>query len=482
MGMEGKNRYLIGVDSGSQSTKVFIFNQKGEVVCSASEALKPMMTREPGFVEHPDDDLWDSLKAVFPRVMKEFKGDPKEILGLGLCSIRCCRVFMKKDGSLAAPVMSWMDVRSYAKFEDQPEIGYTCPTSGYLTHRFTGEFKDTAANAFQWQFPVDMNTWEWSEDETYFNGFQIPKEKLLELQMPGTILGYVTEEVAKEFGLPAALPVVATANDKAVEALGSGLVQPNVGMVSLGTYIASMVCGSENQAAPSNYWTNLSCVPNKYLYESNGIRRGMWLISWYKSIIGEEYAAKAKSLGLSVEECLEKEAVLVPAGSDGLLTIPDWLAPADQLHRKGVILGFDERHTRGHIYRSLLEGIALTLKNNYDAMIQELGIKPEKIIISGGGSNSDLYMQIFADMYGVKTVRNEINGAAALGSAICVAVATGLYPDFTEAVQHMVKQKDEFLPNGDNHKRYNKINSQSYRDLPKLMEETLKIVYQSCND
>ena len=66
-------KYLIGVDSGSQSTKVSIFNQRGEVVCTASEGLKPMITRKPGWVEHPDDDLWDSLRIVLKKTMKEFK-------------------------------------------------------------------------------------------------------------------------------------------------------------------------------------------------------------------------------------------------------------------------------------------------------------------------------------------------------------------------------------------------------------------------
>ena len=107
-----KDKYLIGVDSGSQSTKVIIFNQKGQIVTTASEGLKPMVTNKLGHVEHPDDDLWDSLKVVLRKVMKEFKGDPKDILGVGLCSIRCCRVFMKHDGTLAAPIMSWMDVRA----------------------------------------------------------------------------------------------------------------------------------------------------------------------------------------------------------------------------------------------------------------------------------------------------------------------------------------------------------------------------------
>lgn len=476
------DKYLIGIDSGSQSTKVYIFNQNGEVICTESEGLKPMIVRKPGYVEHPDDDLWDSLKAVLKKLMASFQGNPADIVGLGLCSIRCCRVFVKEDGTLAAPVMSWMDIRAYETYEDQPEIRYTSPTSGYLTHRLTGEFRDTAANAYQGQFPVDMDTWQWSENTEHFSSFQIPKEKLMEIRMPGEILGYVTEQAAAETGLPAGIPVVATANDKAVEALGSGLIESDTGLVSLGTYITSMVFGSRNITDAANYWTNLSCIPHNYLYESGGIRRGMWLISWYKSIIGEEYAKKAKEEGYSVEDSLAREAEQVPAGSDGLLTIPDWLAPATQLYRKGVILGFDERHTRGHIYRSLLEGIAMTLKNSYDAMNQELDVKPDKIIVCGGGSNSDLYMQIFADMYGVKTVRNQINGAAALGSAICAAVAAGIYPDFKEAVQAMVKVRDEFTPNEANHETYSKIIAGAYRGLPEMLEGTLKTVYETMKE
>lgn len=476
-----REKYVIGIDSGSQSTKIYIFNQKGEIICSESEPIRPMIHRQPGYVEHPEDDLWDSLKAVSKKLMQSFKGDINDIVGLGLCSIRCCRVFMKKDGTLAAPVMSWMDIRAYQTYEDDDTVAYTCPTSGYLTHRLTGEFKDTAANAYQWQFPVDMDTWQWSEDEAHFQSFKIPREKLVELTLPGSVLGYVTAEAALETGLPIGLPVVATANDKAVEALGVGLIEANTGLVSLGTYITSMVYGEKNLPDGEHYFTNLSCQPHRYLYESGGIRRGMWLISWYKGIIGEEYAKNAKSKGMSVEDCLAEEAKNVAPGSDGLLTIPDWLAPANQLYRKGVILGFDEKHTRGHIYRSLLEGIAMTLKNSYDNMNKELAIQADRIIISGGGSNSDLYMQIFADMYGVPTVRNTVNGAAALGSAICAAVATGLYENFEAAVAGMVSVRDVFEPNLAQHAIYNKINNDAYKSLPGKLEETLKAVYSAFN-
>lgn len=467
-------QYFISIDNGSQSTKVYIINSLGEIIHSEIEPLKPMMFRKTGYVEHPNDDLWDSIKVALIRLMKNFKGDVNLIKGVGLCTIRCCRVFMKKDGNLAAPVMSWMDVRAYETFEDSEEIAYTCPTTGYITHRLTGELKDTAANAFQWQFPVDMETWKWSEDKAVLDNFKIPNEKLLKLQMPGTVLGRVTKAAAQLTGLPEGLPVVATANDKAVEALGAGLIDSSRGLFSLGTYITSMVVGTENRPAHDNYFTNLSCIPNRYLFESGGVRRGMWLISWFRDLIGEELNSKAKEKGVSPEQILEEEALKVSVGSDGLMIVPDWLAPAYQSYRKGVMIGFNGLQGRGHIYRAILEGIALTLNNHYQLMNKTLGHNPEKIIISGGGANSDLFMQIFADISGTPVVRNEMSGSAALGAAICTAVAIGCYPDFETAVKNMVKEKDEFLPDLDVHKKYKRINDKVYHKLPQLLENTLK--------
>jgi len=471
-------QYFISIDNGSQSTKVYIINQEGKIIHSATEILQPMIFRKPRYVEHPEDDLWDSIKTALNRLMQGFKGDISLIKGIGLCTIRCCRVFMKKDGNLAAPVMSWMDVRAYEPFENDEEIAYTCPTTGYITHRLTGEMKDTAANAFQWQFPVDMETWKWSEDKEYFDGFKIPKEKLLELQMPGTVLGTVTKEAAELTGLPEGLPVVATANDKAVEALGAGLINSSRGLFSLGTYITSMVAGTENRPPHDDYFTNLSCIPNRYLFESGGVRRGMWLISWFRDLIGEELNEKAREKGVSAEYILEEEAKEVVPGSDGLMIVPDWLAPAYQAYRKGVMIGFDGRQGRGHIYRAIMEGIALTLNNHYQSMIKTLGTAPEKIIISGGGSNSDLFMQIFADITGTPVIRNEMNGSAALGAAICTSIATGCYPDFETAVKKMVKEKDEFLPNVEIHEKYKNINEKVYHKLPQLLEDTLKQIHR----
>jgi sugar (pentulose or hexulose) kinase len=201
-------------------------------------------------------------------------------------------------------------------------------------------------------------------------------------------------------------------------------------------------------------------------------------VSWLKGLLGEEFAAKAESIGLCVEDYLARDAASIPPGSDGLLTIPDWLAPADQLYRKGVMIGFQELHTKAHVFRSILEGIAMTLKNHYDAMISELEVEPASIIVSGGGSASDLYMQIIADMYGVPSVRNKVSGAVALGSAICVAVAMGTYGSFREAVGQMVSKRDEFMPSMDAHAVYKRINDGVYRDLAPMMENVLRKAHE----
>ena len=127
-----------------------------------------------------------------------------------------------------------------------------------------------------------------------------------------------------------------------------------------------MVPGRENHAAPTSFWTNFGCIPHRYLYESHGVRRGMWTLSWFLDLLGPELAERAATLGVSREELIEDEAASVPAGSDGLMTVLDWLAPTEAPFRKGVMLGFDARHTRAHVYRSIVEAIALTMKHNVD--------------------------------------------------------------------------------------------------------------------
>ncbi len=473
-------KYIIGIDEGSQSAKVTIFDVKGNIVCEGRAPLRPYNLPKPGYVEHPDDDWWTAICEGSKKCMAKFKGDVEDIIGIGLCTIRCCRTYLKEDGSLAQPALSWMDIRVSQPYDfSNPDVRWICASSGYITHRLTGEFKDTVAN-YEYNWPIDVDNWKWSDNPADYEANGMPREMLFNLVMPGEILGYVTEKAAKATGLPQGVPVVATANDKAVEGLGTGCMGDTTACISLGTYTTAMMEGKENLKGTSYAWPKFSCVPNKYFYDSNGIRRGMWTISWFRDILGDSYIEMAKERGMSAEELLSEEAEKVPAGSDGLMTVLEWLAPVDARYKKGIMIGFDGRHTRGHIYRSLLEAVAMTLKKHVDDMCSEIHVNLDTLIITGGGSNSDLFMQVLADVFNIKTVRNEVNGAAGLGSAICAAVAAKVYNSFDEAVENMVRIEDEFIPKPENVALYEKM-LPIYSGITEHTDEVLKKSYELFN-
>ncbi|WP_251713314.1 FGGY-family carbohydrate kinase [Lactococcus ileimucosae] len=155
----------------------------------------------------------------------------------------------------------------------------------------------------------------------------------------------------------------------------------------------------------------------------------------------------------------------------------DWLANPWESFKRGIMLGFNAHHDYRYMYRSILEGIAYTMKNNCEGMTAELGKDLKEIVIVGGGSNSDLFMQIFADVFNVPAKRNVINGSAGLGAAINTAVGLGVYPDYDQAVEKMVKVKNVFAPKAENVEIYEKL-IKVYKELPKYTDEVLQMTYE----
>lgn len=469
--------YFIGIDNGSQSSKVTIFDERGRVVAHGQQPLRPNDTPRPGIVEHPDDDLWQSIGAAARKAMAQFDVDRNEIAGVGLCTIRFCRAMLNVDGTLAHPVLSWMDARVSRPYrEDFGRVAQVTTSSGYITRRLTGQCRDTAAN-YAGMWPLDSDTWNWLPDGPAFDAYGYPRDTLFDLVMPGDLLGTVTDAAAAFTGIPARTPVYATSNDKAVEALGSGLHQPSDVLVSLGTYIAGMAQGARNIPDAKAFWTNYACEPHVYLYESHGIRRGMWTVSWLRELFGRELDEGAREASMSVNDYLNAQAAEVPCGSDGLLAVLDWLAPTDAPQRKGAFVGFDGRQGRFHFYRAVLEGIAMTMAARVAQMGAELKVDFDRLLVCGGGSNSDLMMHIMADTFGIPAARMELNDAAGLGAAICAAVGTKTYASFDAAVKGMVRPATTFNPGPVNRAIYARL-MPIYQGLPNDLDSTDRQLYE----
>ncbi|MCH1866056.1 FGGY-family carbohydrate kinase [Nocardioides sp. CFH 31398] len=401
---------VVGIDLGSQSAKVVVHDLAGGVVASAQRPLAPTVAPAPGQVEHPGDDLWDSLAAASTEAVAALGPRVADVRAVGLCGIRFCTALLRADGSLAAPVRSWMDVRG----ADDPPPGtvHVVASSAYLTARLTGVVRDSTAAYALWQEPPE------------------------DVVEPGEVLGEVTVAAAAATGLPAGVPVVATANDKAVEALGCGLLQPGPLLVSLGTFVASMAVGPPGaEASGTSYWANPAAVPGAVLLESTGVRRGMWTVSWVRDLVGHHLAVDGRA---GDEVALGEAAAALDVGADGLLCVPDWLAPPDAPWRRGAFVGFDGRHGPAHLYRAVLEGLVLTVTGHARAMADEVGLDVTTVVVSGGGGRSPLVLAMVAACLQAPVRAPTAPSAAGLGAAVSAAVGVGLHPTWPDAVDAMV--------------------------------------------
>jgi sugar (pentulose or hexulose) kinase len=198
------------------------------------------------------------------------------------------------------------------------------------------------------------------------------------------------------------------------------------------------------------------------------------MISWFKREFGDIERQLAKTKNTSPETLLNQLLESVPAGSDGLMLQPYWSpSNGDGDETRGAIIGFNELHTRAHIYRAMIEGIVYAMRECKEIIEKRTGNKFEKIVISGGGSQSNEIMQISADILGTPVYRSSIFEASSLGAAIASAVGIGIYPNFKVAVSKMVRVGQIFEPNDSNKKLYDQL----YNTVFKKMYSSLQPAY-----
>ena len=207
--------HFLAIDGGSQGAKVSIVDGAGRVQAAARVPLQPYELGPGGRAVHPGDDLWETVAQACRAALASFAGQRHDIAAVGLCGIRSCRVLIGADGRLTEPALSWMDERvSQPVGELDPDVATVASAGGYLTIRLTGNRRDSAAN-YDGIWPIDIERRQWSSDPALLARLGVHAQLLPDLVDPGELLGHVTAGAAAEAGLPAGLPVFATANDKA---------------------------------------------------------------------------------------------------------------------------------------------------------------------------------------------------------------------------------------------------------------------------
>jgi sugar (pentulose or hexulose) kinase len=504
---------ILSIDNGTQSVRALIFDLKGTLLYKKRVALKPYISRQPGWAEHDVQYYWKSLCQACQMLWQETSVPKEAIAGVTLTTQRATLINLDSSGKPLRPAMVWLDQRrtsglkplgglwglafklsgmsetvAYLQAEaesnwikrHQPDIWQKTHKflflSGYLTYCMTGRFVDSVGCQvgyvpFDYKKKAWASSWNWKWQVT-----QVDPRMLPDLIEPADILGQVTRAAAEETGIPEGLPLIAAAADKACEVIGAGCLEPHIGCLSYGTTATINTTHYRYIEAIPLIPPYPSAVPGAYSLEIQ-IYRGYWMVSWFKEQFAQLEQQIAEERGVEVETLIEELLHEVPPGSMGLILQPYW-SPGIKVpgpEAKGAVIGFGDVHNRAHLYRAIIEGLAYALKEGKERQEKRSGVPITELRVSGGGSQSDAAMQMTADIFGMATARSHIYETSGLGAAIDAAVGLKLHRNFKTAVAEMTHVGRIFEPDLNTHKiydqLYNRVYKQMYKKLKPLYEE-----------
>jgi sugar (pentulose or hexulose) kinase len=495
--------YILAIDNGTQSVRALIFDPRGTLIAKQRVMVEPYYSTSPGLAEQNPEVYWNAVCQACHNLWKESGIDPHSVAAVALTTQRSTVINVDKQGKPLRPAIVWLDQRrtpglppikgwwglafklagametaSYLQAEAecnwirtyQPDIWKATHKylflSGYLTYLLTGKFVDSVGCQVGY-IPFDYKTQKWANKLDWkWQAVPMDPHILPDLVPPSQPLGQITRQASDATGIPAGTLLIAAAADKACEVIGTGCLDPKIGCISYGTAATINATHEKYIEVIPLIPPYPSPVPGHYALEVQ-IYRGFWMVSWFKQEFGLQEKNLSEKTGIMPEELFNSLIDTVPPGSDGLILQPYWSpglrSPGPEA--KGAIIGFSDVHTRAHIYRAIIEGLAYALREGADRISQRSGTKISQLRVAGGGSQSNSTMQLTADVFGLPVARPHVYEASGLGAAIDAAVGIGIHRNFLDAVSEMTHLGDQFDPNPQAHKIYDQIYNEIYLQM-----------------
>jgi sugar (pentulose or hexulose) kinase len=503
---------VLALDAGTQSVRALVFDPRGRLVAGARIPIEPYVSPQPGWTEQDAELYWRSIGEACAALWAGGVARPDAIAGVTLTTQRGTVVVTDDAGQPLRPAMVWLDQRrtdgvkpigglnglafralgvrdTVASFQadceanwihaNEPEtwrrIRRYLLLSGFLTYRLTGRFVDSIASQVGY-VPFDYKHFRWAKAGDWrWQLAPIEPDWLPELVAPTQPLGGLTTAAAATVGLPEGTPVVAAAADKACEVLGSGALEPHIGAISYGTTATINTTQRRYVEAVPLVPPYPAAVPDSWSLEVQ-VYRGYWMVEWFKRQFGSREVRLADELGVTPEALFDDLVRETPAGSMGLLLQPTW-SPGVRIpgpEAKGAIIGFGDVHTRAHLYRAILEGLAYALREGGERAAARAKVPLRELRVSGGGAQSPAAVQLTADIFGLPTGRPHTHETSGLGASIDAAVGLGIHPDFETAVREMTHLAEVLDPDPERNALYDALYLRVYR----RMYDRLKPLYE----
>jgi len=483
---------LLGIDLGTTGVKAATFATEDGHVISSAFVEYPLMHPQPGWAEQNPDEWWQATVAAIRACLAQGV-QAQDIQAVGLSGQMHGVVLLDEENLVLRPSIIWADQRSapqsawitervgadrLVSLVSNPALpGFSAPKilwirqhepdlfararrillpKDYIRYRLTGiqaiEISDAAGTNL-----LDVQHGVWST--AVLDAIELDPALLPPVIPADALAGTITAEVAQLTGLLMGTPVAGGGADNACAAVGNGVVQPGLALVSIGTSGVVLAYADAHRVDTSapvpRVHTFNHAVPNAWYLM--GVTQGAGLsLRWLRDNIGLPERALERWTGLDAYELLTQEAASVAPGSDGLYFLPylqGERTPHLDPYARGGWLGLTASHDRRHLVRAVLEGVAFSLKDCFN-IIREQGLPIEQLRATGGGAKSTLWRQIIADVLNVELVITNAQEGPAFGAALLAGVAVGLYPSIQQACEATVQVGAQTSPLAENEHVY----------------------------
>ncbi|WP_163536335.1 FGGY-family carbohydrate kinase [Gracilibacillus sp. YIM 98692] len=472
---------LLGIDIGTSACKIAIFNVEGQVIAQSNQSYN-IFYPDAGWVEQDPNEWWEAVCIGVKECMGKEEIDPTQIKGVGIAGQGWSAIPVDKGGNCLDNTPIWMDTRAKDIAERVTEqIGdekifevagnsflpaYTTPkllwfkenkpdiyeqaykflqSNSFIGMKLTGVMSVDKCQNYGVHF---YNTKTCTYEEELAKEMGLSLDKMPDIYQCHDVIGKVTRDAADLTSLIEGTPVVAGGLDAACGTLGAGVHLPKQTQIQGGQAGGMSICEDEPIAHPKLIFSP-HVVPDQWLLQGGTVGGG-GVLRWFKQELGA---------GKSFDELTALAEDIAP-GADGVTFLPYMAGercPIWDPNAKGVFYGLSFDKTKAHLIRAALEGVVFSVQHNLK-VAEEAGVDVDELDLRamGGVANSELWIQMYADVTGCKISIPTSDTATTLGAAILAGVGVGIYKDFPEAVEKTVNINRVQEPDMEKHKSYEK--------------------------
>jgi xylulokinase len=499
---------LMGVDIGTYSSKGVICRPDGSVVAEA-RVEHALSVTQPGHAEHDADSVWWHDFAAISKELISALPRGGRVASVATSACGPCLLPVDRSGRPLRPgILYGIDARAgdeIAELEARCGVNEILRLSGtrltsqslgpkilwvrkhepdvfaatarfltatsYLVYRLTGHYMVDHHHASYFAPFFDLRRGRW--DLRFAEGLLTPSV-LPEIRWSDEIVGHVTAAAAMETGLLAGTPVIAGTTDGLAEAISVGIIRPGTLMVMYGSTLGLMTFLEGPHRAP-NLWLTEGAFAGDYVL-AGGLATAGAITTWFRKEFARELSQDDSADVRAAHATLSREAEKSPLGASGLLMLPYFSgerSPFNDPQARGVVAGLTLQHSRGDIYRSILESTALGVRHNLEEM-RRSGAVVSRVHAVGGGTASRLWPQIVSDATGLTQEIPARTTGASYGDAFLAGLGVGLIGDRSALVRDWVQIVDRVQPDGRAAAHYDR----QYRLYRRLYQATRAVVHE----